>query len=119
MITLSDVAASQLQAMLQQRHLLDHGLRVFVQGGGCCGLQYGMAFEPAAREGDTILEIKGLELFIDPISALYLEGVEIDYQDTPTGGGFRVENPQASAVCACGSSFRADGGGEAEETCCQ
>lgn len=117
MIALTDLAATHLRTMLQERNLPDHGLRVFVQGGGCAGLQYGMAFEPTTREGDTVVEVKGVRLFVDPLSAVYLEGASIDYQDTLMGSGFRVDNPNAMVVCACGSSFCSQGSHEVEKTC--
>jgi iron-sulfur cluster assembly protein len=117
MITLTELAASRLQTLLQEKDLPEHGLRVFVQGGGCAGLQYGMAFESTAREDDTVVETKGVRLFVDPFSARCLDGASIDYQDTAMGGGFRVDNPNARAVCACGTSFRTEGGGAVERAC--
>jgi len=117
MITLTDLAASQLQGLLQQRAPSNQGLRIFVQGGGCAGLQYGMAYEDTSREGDTVVEVKGIRFFVDPFSAGYLEGASIDYQDTLLGTGFRVENPNAVATCACGSSFCTEGTEEVEQTC--
>jgi len=109
MITLTDLAASQLQTMLQQKELPGHGLRVFVHGGGCAGWQYGMAFEDTNRDGDTVVEVKGIRLFVDRFSAQVLQGASIDYQDGPTGRGFRVDNPNAVTACACGNSFRTEG----------
>jgi iron-sulfur cluster assembly protein len=117
MITLTELAASQLQRLFQEQDLPEHGLRVFVQGGGCAGLQYGMAFENATREGDTVVEVKGVRLFVDRFSAQYLEGACIDYQDTLMGSGFRVDNPNAIASCACGISFRTPSGQEVEKAC--
>jgi iron-sulfur cluster assembly accessory protein len=117
MITMTNQAASQLQSLFLEQNLPEHGLRVFVQGGGCAGLQYGMAFENDSREGDTVLEVKGVHLFVDPFSAQYLEGACIDYQDTLAGSGFRVDNPNVIASCACGSSFRTQGEQEAEKAC--
>lgn len=106
MINLTDPAASQLQSLLAEQDPPEPGLRVFVQGGGCAGLQYGMAFETTARDGDTVLDVNGVRLFVDAFSAQYLEGTCIDYQDTLMGSGFRVDNPNAIASCACGNSFR-------------
>ena len=70
MITLTNVAATQLYSLLRAKGLPDHGLRVFVQGGGCAGLQYGMAYEDSAREDDTVLEVSEVRLYVDPFSAL-------------------------------------------------
>jgi iron-sulfur cluster assembly protein len=119
MINLTEVAATQLYSMLLAEGLPDHGLRVFVQGGGCAGLQYGMAYERAAREDDIVLEIDDVRLYVDPFSAGYLEGATIDYEDTQRGSGFRVDNPNATASCACGNSFRSEEGeGLDTASCC-
>ena len=117
MITLTDVAADRLNALLQQQNLPDHGLRICVQAGGCAGLQYGMSYESTAREEDTTVEVKGVRLFVDPFSARFLTGACIDYQDTLLGTGFRVDNPNAVASCACGISFRVKGEREVDQTC--
>jgi iron-sulfur cluster assembly protein len=117
MITLTDLAASQLQTLLQQKSSMGHGLRIFVQGGGCAGLQYGMAFEDTAREGDTVVETVGIRLFVDPFSARYLKGACIDYQEGLRGAGFRVDNPNATVSCACGFSFRTEGSKGIDKTC--
>jgi iron-sulfur cluster assembly protein len=116
-ITLTDVAAEQMRNLFVGEERAGQGLRVFVQGGGCAGLQYGMLYENEAREDDLVVEAKGVRLFIDPFSATYLVGASIDYQDTLRGTGFRVDNPNAVASCACGSSFRTEGDTEVERTC--
>ena len=112
MITLTDPAAGQLRRLLQEREPSEQGLRIFVHAGGCAGLQYGMAYEDQARESDTTVESQGVRLYVDPFSATYLEGACIDYEDSPAGVGFRVENPNAATTCACGLSFRVEPGGE-------
>ncbi len=81
------------------------GLRVAVRGGGCSGFEYALDFELEARDNDIVLEYDGLTVFVDPISARYLEGTEIDYVLGTTGAGFKFINPQASGTCGCGSSF--------------
>lgn len=117
MIKLTDLAAEQLQNLLDGKDMADHGLRVFIQGGGCACLQYGMLYEDAALEDDVVVEAKGIRIFVDPFSATYLQGACIDYQDTLMGAGFRVDNPNAVASCACGSSFRTEGSTEVERPC--
>jgi iron-sulfur cluster assembly protein len=117
MITLTDPAVKKLQSMLQHESLSDHGLRVYVHGGGCAGLQYGMVFENRTQEDDVVVAVEGIRVLIDPYSAGHLEGASIDYQDMLVGGGFRIENPNAVASCACGSSFRTEGSKEVEKTC--
>jgi iron-sulfur cluster assembly accessory protein len=117
MITLTDLAADQLRNLILQKDQPGHGLRIFVQGGGCAGLQYGMAFEARERENDTVIEVKGLRLFVDPFSAQYLRDACIDFQDDVMGTGFRVDNPNASVICACGISFRVEGSEEVVTAC--
>ena len=116
MISLTDVAAARLQDLLKEQATSDLGLRVFVQGGGCAGLQYGMVYESQDREDDEVLVVKGVRVFVDPFSAPYLKGASIDYQEAVTGAGFRVDNPNAVGSCACGSSFRTAESAKAEET---
>jgi iron-sulfur cluster assembly accessory protein len=81
------------------------GLRVAVMGGGCSGFQYALDFEQAARPTDAVFEVDGLRVFVDPVSARYLEGVSIDYVFGPTGAGFKFDNPKATGSCGCGHSF--------------
>jgi len=81
------------------------GLRVAVMGGGCSGFQYALDFEQEGRETDSVMELDGLKVFVDPISARYLEGVTIDYVFGMSGAGFKFSNPRATGSCGCGSSF--------------
>ena len=112
-VTLTANAADRLQKILVEKNIPDHGLRVFVAGGGCSGLQYGMAFEGEPRDMDTIVSAHGLKVYVDPVSLEYLSGASIDYVDGLMGAGFRIENPNAVAACGCGSSFRTKSSGEA------
>jgi len=82
-----------------------YNLRVAVRGGGCSGFEYALDFEQEERPNDHILEFDELKIFVDPISARYLQGTIIDYVLGPTGSGFKFENPQAIGTCGCGSSF--------------
>lgn len=106
MLTVSDVAASRLLAMMQEKQLDGYALRVFVQGGGCSGLQYGMIFDDESREGDNEFNAAGLRVLVDRISADYLAGASIDYIDDMMNSGFKIENPNAVSSCGCGHSFR-------------
>ncbi|HLF56041.1 MAG TPA: iron-sulfur cluster assembly accessory protein [Thermoanaerobaculia bacterium] len=81
------------------------GLRVAVMGGGCSGFQYALDFEQEARETDAVMELDGLRVYVDPVSARYLEGVVIDYVFGMNGAGFKFQNPRATGTCGCGSSF--------------
>jgi iron-sulfur cluster assembly protein len=108
-LTLTDVAAGKVKSILQERGVPDYGLRVFIAGGGCSGMQYGMALESLARDFDEVVEVGGVKLFVDPDSAEYLHGATIDYEDNLMSGGFRIENPNALSTCRCGQSFRTSG----------
>ncbi len=105
-VTLTPIAAQKISDLLTAKGLPDHGLRVFVQGGGCSGLSYGMAFEDHAEDGDEIIEQNGVKVYVDQISAMYLGGSVIDYTESLMGGGFKIENPNAVSSCGCGHSFR-------------
>lgn len=102
-------AVVKLREILAARNLTEHGLRVFVSGGGCSGMQYGMAIEKEPSEFDTVVEQEGIKVFVDPTSLMYLSGATIDYVDNLMGGGFRIENPNAVSSCGCGHSFRTTG----------
>src|SRR5512142_1005743 len=116
LVELTPLAADKLKAVMSEKNLPDHGLRVFIAGGGCSGFQYGMAFENTMEEGDFVFESNGVRLYLDPSSAMYLEGARVDYIDSLMGGGFRIENPNAVSTCSCGQSFSAaQGAGGAHE----
>ena len=104
-ISLTPGARDHFSKLLAERNVPDHGLRVFVSGGGCSGMQYGMAMEAEPREFDTIVEKDGLKVFIDPTSLMYMRGASIDFSSDLMGGGFSIDNPQAVASCGCGHSF--------------
>jgi iron-sulfur cluster assembly accessory protein len=109
-ITISETAAAKLSEVMRAKSLDDAGLRVFVSGGGCSGLQYGMAFETTGGEADDLVfEAHGLHVYVDPVSGPYLQGTTIDYVDSLMGGGFKIENPNAVSSCGCGSSFKPKG----------
>lgn len=115
LVTLTQTAADKLLAIMNEKGMSNsHALRVFVSGGGCSGMQYGMSFENTPRSVDTVFEQHGLRVVIDPRSLPYLEGANIDYVDSLMGGGFHIENPNAVSSCGCGHSFRSkeDGGAE-------
>jgi len=82
-------------------------LRVFIQGGGCSGMQYGFEFDENEQDGDTCVENQGVKLLVDPMSIQYLTGAEIDYREGLDGAQFVIRNPNAQTTCGCGSSFTA------------
>ena len=106
-IHVSEAAAGKIRDLLSEEGKPDSGLRVFVQGGGCSGFQYGLMIEESGGVGDQLFESNGVRLFVDPVSLSYLKGAEVDFVDTLTGGGFTIKNPNASSTCGCGSSFSA------------
>ena len=108
-ITITPTAVEKVRNLLQERELPMHGLRVFVAGGGCSGMQYGMSLEANPREFDNVVESGGVKLYVDPTSMRYLSGARIDYVDNLMGGGFRIDNPNAVSTCGCGHSFRTQG----------
>lgn len=105
-IEVTPAAADKLLDLLKEQEIADCGLRVFVSGGGCSGMQYGMAIEAETREFDEVFESSGIKLIVDPNSLMYLSGSRIDYVDNLMGGGFAIENPNAVSTCGCGHSFR-------------
>ena len=104
-ITVTEAAASKIKDLLAEENKSDSGLRVFVQGGGCSGFQYGLMIEESGGVGDQTYESNGIKLYVDPVSLSYLKGAEVDFVDTITGGGFTIKNPNAKSTCGCGSSF--------------
>jgi iron-sulfur cluster assembly protein len=112
-INITDSALAVVRKLLQEKNVPDYGLRVFVSGGGCSGLQYGMALEAEARPYDQVIENDGVKVFIDPTSMMYLNNAVIDYEDSIMGGGFKIDNPNAVSTCGCGTSFKTEGGQDA------
>ncbi|MBI2188241.1 MAG: iron-sulfur cluster insertion protein ErpA [Acidobacteria bacterium] len=104
-IHVSPTAASKINELLAEEGKTGSGLRVFVQGGGCSGFQYGLMIEENGGSSDQVFESNGVRLFVDPISISYLKGAEVDFVDTVTGGGFTIKNPNAVSTCGCGQSF--------------
>ena len=105
MVNVSPAAASKINELLTEEGKTGSGLRVFVQGGGCSGFQYHMAFENQTNDSDELLDFDGLKVAVDQMSSMYLEGVEIDYIETLEGAGFKFNNPNVKSTCGCGSSF--------------
>lgn len=106
MVTLSERAAVEIKGLFERESLPDAALRVFVSGGGCSGLQYGMQIAEESEEDDIQSEQHGVRVLIDPMSKRYLEGASIDFVDDDQGGGFKIDNPNAKrgGCSGCGSS---------------
>jgi iron-sulfur cluster assembly accessory protein len=109
MINVTETAAEKITELLSEESKVGAGLRVFVQGGGCSGFQYGLMIDEGEGdpEADRVFEVQGVRLFVDPISLRYLKGAEVDFVDNNMGGGFTIKNPNAKSTCGCGSSFSA------------
>lgn len=107
MIQVTSAAASEMQRLLTAQDHHGWGLRVGVKGGGCSGLSYQMNFEEAPQEHDRVFDVEGVQVFCDPKSLLYLNGMTLDYSNDLMGGGFKFLNPNATKTCSCGKSFAA------------
>lgn len=117
-INMAPAAADKVRELLAQENDPSLGLRIFVAGGGCSGLQYGMTLDEQ-QDGDTVIALQGIKVLVDEMSVGYITGSEVDYVDSLMGAGFTVNNPNAVSSCGCGHSFRtADGGGEAHSCGC-
>ena len=104
MIQVTEPAIRQLQVMLHEQDDPTKGLRIFVENGGCAGMQYAMGFAHA-KPGDEVVERDGVKVIVDGESVRFLDGSTIDYSDDLAGAGFRVKNPNAVRSCGCGTSF--------------
>ena len=104
-VSLTESAANHIKDLLtEQPENAGKALRVYVEDGGCSGLQYGLTFDQK-REKDLTVEYFGVSVYVDPFSANYVQGSLIDFSDTLTGGGFKISNPKARQSCGCGKSF--------------
>ncbi len=104
-IIFTDSAAAKVSELIAEEGNEDLMLRVYVQGGGCSGFQYGFTFDESANDDDTQVEKNGVKVLIDSMSIQYLTGAEIDYREDASGSQFVIRNPNATTTCGCGSSF--------------
>ena len=105
LVTLTASAAAKIKHLIEQESDVSV-LRVAIEGGGCSGFQYGLGFDRGAQEGDVEYESEGVRVVVDPFSAPYLMGAQVDYLETIQESGFKIENPNAVASCGCGHSFQ-------------
>jgi iron-sulfur cluster assembly accessory protein len=115
-INMTPAAADKVRELLSQENDPSLALRVFVAGGGCSGLQYGMTLDEE-QEGDTVIPMSGFSILVDEMSMGYIDGSEVDYVDSLMGAGFTVNNPNAVSSCGCGHSFKTAGGGGEAKSC--
>ena len=105
MITLTDSAVIKLQDLLAEENNPKLKLRVFVQGGGCSGFQYGFTLDETTNDDDFDIKVNGVQVLVDSMSSQYLQGAAVDYREDNYGASFVINNPQAVSTCGCGSSF--------------
>jgi iron-sulfur cluster insertion protein len=105
MITITENATVKLKDILAEENNPNLKLRIFVQGGGCSGMQYGFTLDETANEDDFTLDESGVQVLVDSMSMQYLSGAKIDYKDDLMGSSFSIDNPNAQTSCGCGSSF--------------
>jgi iron-sulfur cluster assembly accessory protein len=105
MLTVTEQAVTKVKELLAKDEREGYGLRVAVRGGGCSGFEYGLTWENQQQDNDTVMEFDGLKVYVDAMSNLYLDGVQIDYVDGLVESGFKIENPNATGTCGCGHSF--------------
>jgi iron-sulfur cluster assembly protein len=118
LVTMTTAASAKVRELLEQENDPALGLRIFVAGGGCSGMQYGMTLDEE-QEGDAVMEVDGIRLLVDEMSAGYIAGSEVDYVDSLMGAGFTVNNPNAVSTCGCGHSFKtANDSGQARSCGC-
>jgi iron-sulfur cluster assembly protein len=107
LMTLTEPAAVKIKQLIAEEADVNV-LRVAIQGGGCSGFQYGLGFDVGAQEEDVRFSLHGVEVVVDPFSAPYLKGAEIDYVDSIEASGFAINNPNAVSSCGCGHSFQVE-----------
>ncbi len=107
LVTLTETAVAEVRRLMAVQDLADGGLRLGVKGGGCSGLSYTINFDEKIGEFDAVCEQDGVKVIVDAKSAIYLEGMQLDYQKDLVSGGFQFRNPNATKTCGCGESFSA------------
>ncbi len=107
-LSITPVAADRAKDILTRYNKPEAAIRVFIKSGGCSGYQYGMAVDERQLEGDTLVDMMGVRLVVDQMSLPLLAGSQVDWVENLMGGGFSVNNPNATSSCGCGSSFRTD-----------
>jgi iron-sulfur cluster assembly accessory protein len=117
LVTITPAAAAKVRELLAAEGNPELALRVYVAGGGCSGLQYGMALDDSVMEGDSLVEYEGIRVLLDSESLGFIEGAEIDYVDSLMGAGFTVNNPNAVSTCGCGHSFKTAADAGAARSC--
>lgn len=105
-VSLTESAVDEVRSLQAKSENAGKNLRLYIEQGGCSGMQYGMVFDEK-RDGDLVSEMSGVSVLIDPVSVSYLQGAVVDFSDSLTAGGFKISNPNAKQSCGCGKSFQA------------
>lgn len=116
-VTLTAKASEKLKEIIAKQGRDDLALRVYVTPGGCSGFSYGMTFAEGTEDGDAVVDQDGVKVVVDPMSAMYVKGSEIDFVDALMGGGFALRNPNAVSSCGCGQSFKTAGDSGTAKAC--
>ena len=104
-IHLTERAQQKVRRMIEADGKAGRNLRIYVEGGGCSGMKYGLTFDEKVREDDEQIQYDGFKVLVDRVSCSFLEGTRVDYKDSLMDGGFQIQNPQAKTTCGCGQSF--------------
>ncbi len=106
-LILTDSAVERIRALLVKEGKPEAGLRLYISGGGCAGMSYGMSIDDSMSNDDAVVKSKGVKVIVDKLSLIYLRGSKIDYVENLQTSGFQIENPNAASSCGCGLSFKA------------
>jgi len=106
-LILTDSAVERIKALLVKESKPDAGLRLYISGGGCSGMSYGMSIDDSLSSDDAVVRSKGVKVVVDKLTLIYLRGSKIDYVENLQTSGFQIENPNAASSCGCGLSFKA------------
>ncbi len=106
-LIITDAAVERIKSLLVKEQKPDAGLRLYISGGGCAGMSYGMSIDDSVSADDAVVKTKGVKVVVDKLSLIYLRGSKIDYVENLQTSGFQIENPNAASSCGCGLSFKA------------
>lgn len=106
-LIITDAAVDRIKTLLAKEGKPDAGLRLYISGGGCAGMSYGMSIDNSVSPDDAVVRTKGVKVIVDKLSLIYLRGSKIDYVENLQTSGFQIDNPNAASSCGCGLSFKA------------
>lgn len=107
-LILTDSAVDRIKTLLSKENKPEAGLRLYISGGGCAGMSYGMSIDDTTSSDDAIVKTKGVRVIVDKLSLIYLRGSKIDWVENLQTSGFQIDNPNAASSCGCGLSFKAN-----------